>query len=351
MFKFVTDELRFSSLFIVHYVKKRRFRSEMQYFSAFIMVTIYTPIIRSYSSACGWNLIIKLELILKYKLITACITAAVLAGCGSDDSSTSVNIQAYDGAIMGIAGNFSCDNDVSGTIGTTNYQGMGVADATILTYSIESCSFNFVPTSGAVDVSNGKAMDSVSLSIPKGLFTSTSGNTPIATPFTTLVAKALPAGSSYDESSASEVLSKVLGSSFLNNTGLSVSQLMTNLDQSLSSLSGTNKSQLLATTHVLTDVIARSSTDGLTTDQIATATQNIAAKVVIDNPSYGEGTTYVTVPSSVNLDAVKDSVLDTPVDVGVVTKPSSPVENPDSSTGSTGGTGGTGSVGGGTGGA
>lgn len=323
----------------------------MQYFSAFIMVTIYTPIIRSYSSACGWNLIIKLELILKYKLITACITAAVLAGCGSDDSSTSVNIQAYDGAIMGIAGNFSCDNDVSGTIGTTNYQGMGVADATILTYSIESCSFNFVPTSGAVDVSNGKAMDSVSLSIPKGLFTSTSGNTPIATPFTTLVAKALPAGSSYDESSASEVLSKVLGSSFLNNTGLSVSQLMTNLDQSLSSLSGTNKSQLLATTHVLTDVIARSSTDGLTTDQIATATQNIAAKVVIDNPSYGEGTTYVTVPSSVNLDAVKDSVLDTPVDVGVVTKPSSPVENPDSSTGSTGGTGGTGSVGGGTGGA
>ncbi len=322
----------------------------MQYFSAFIVVTIYTPIIRSYSSACGWNLIIKLELILKYKLITACITAAVLAGCGSDDSSTSVNVQAYDGAIMGIVGNFSCTNGVSGDIGKTNFQGMGAASASVLTYAPESCSFNFIPTTGAVDVSNGKAMDSVSLSIPKGLFTA--GSTPIATPFTTLVAKALPAGSSYDESTASEVLSKVLGSNFLNNTGLSVSQLMTNLDQSLSSLSGTNKSQLLATAHVLTDIIARSSTDGLTTDQIATATQNIAAKVVLDNASYGDGTTYVTVPSSVNLDAVKDSVLDTPVDVGVVTKPSSPVENPDNSTdstGSTGGTGGTGSVGGGTG--
>lgn len=319
----------------------------MQYFSAFIMVTIYTPIIRSYSSACGWNLIIKLELILKYKLITACVTAAVLSGCGSDDSSTSVNIQAYDGAIMGIAGNFSCDNDVSGTIGTTNYQGMGVADATILTYSIESCSFNFVPTSGAVDVSNGKAMDSVSLSIPKGLFTSTSGNTPIATPFTTLVAKALPAGSSYDESTASEVLSKVLGSNFLNNTGLSVSQLMTNLDQSLSSLSGTNKSQLLATTHVLTDVMANASASSLTTDQIATATQNIAAKVVNDNTSYGDGVKYVTVPSTVDLDAVKDAVIDdvtTIPDVGVVEKDSQPVENPGNATGGsgTGGTGGNG---------
>ncbi|EKO3437177.1 hypothetical protein NTE19_001005 [Vibrio fluvialis] len=284
---------------------------------------------------------------MKYKLITACVTAAVLSGCGSDDSSTSVNIQAYDGAIMGIAGNFSCDNDVSGTIGTTNYQGMGVADATILTYSIESCSFNFVPTSGAVDVSNGKAMDSVSLSIPKGLFTSTSGNTPIATPFTTLVAKALPAGSSYDESTASEVLSKVLGSNFLNNTGLSVSQLMTNLDQSLSSLSGTNKSQLLATTHVLTDVMANASASSLTTDQIATATQNIAAKVVNDNSSYGDGRKYVTVPSTVDLDAVKDAVIDdvkTIPDVGVVEKDSQPVENPGNATGGsgTGGTGGNG---------
>ncbi|MCE7627916.1 hypothetical protein ACGRPS_04070 [Vibrio furnissii] len=288
---------------------------------------------------------------MKYKLITACITAAVLAGCGSDDSSDSVNIQAYDGAIMGIAGNFSCDNNVSGSIGTTNYQGMGTANASIFSYALETCTFNFIPTVGAVDVSNGKEMDAVSLSIPKGLFTS---GTPIATPFTTLVAKALPEGASYDSSTASDVLSKVLGSSFLNNTGLSVSQLMTNLDQSLSSLSDTNKSQLLATTHVLTDVMANASASSLTTDQIATATQNIAAKVVNDNPSYGDGTKFVTVPSTVDLDAVKDAVIDdvtTIPDVGVVEKDSQPVEDPDNATGSTGGTGGTGSVGGGTGGA
>ncbi|EKO3487339.1 hypothetical protein M3924_002980 [Vibrio fluvialis] len=280
---------------------------------------------------------------MKYKLITACITAAVLAGCGSDDSSTSVNVQAYDGAIMGIVGNFSCTNGVSGDIGKTNFQGMGAASASVLTYAPESCSFNFIPTTGAVDVSNGKAMDSVSLSIPKGLFTA--GSTPIATPFTTLVAKALPAGSSYDESTASEVLSKVLGSNFLNNTGLSVSQLMTNLDQSLSSLSGTNKSQLLATTHVLTDVITRSSTESLTTDQIATAAQNLAKKMIADNPSYSA--TDIVDLTSYDLDQVKDNVLD---DVSSIDSPKvtegKPVENPDNSTGGTGGTGGTGSVGG-----
>lgn len=302
------------------------------------MATIYTPINSSYSSSCGWNLIKKLELILKYKLITACITAAVLAGCGSDNSSPSIGVQAYDGAIMGIVGNFSCTNEEKGSISKTNYYGMGTASASVLGYSPQSCVFNFVPTVGAVDVTNGKPMDAVSLSIPKGLFVA--GTTPVATPFTTLVAKALPSGAIYDESTATEVLTKVFGSSFLNNTGLSVSQVMTNLHTSLSSLSGTNKSTLLATSHVLTDILARPATDGLTPEQIATATQNIAAKVVLDNKDYGNGTTYVTVPASANLDKVKDKVLDTPIAVdGVVEKPSKPVKNPDDTTGGTGGTG------------
>ncbi len=49
---------------------------------------------------------------MKYKLLATCVAAAVLVGCG-DDSNDSSTIQAYDGAIQGMPGNFSCI-DVSG---------------------------------------------------------------------------------------------------------------------------------------------------------------------------------------------------------------------------------------------
>ncbi len=53
---------------------------------------------------------------MKYKLLATCVAAAVLVGCG-EDSNDSSTIQAYDGAIQGIEGNYSCTDD-SGAIVT-----------------------------------------------------------------------------------------------------------------------------------------------------------------------------------------------------------------------------------------
>ncbi len=64
---------------------------------------------------------------MKYKLLATCVAAAVLSGCGcSDDSDTS--FQAYDGAIWGISGSFSCENGQNGSIPETGSTGYATID-------------------------------------------------------------------------------------------------------------------------------------------------------------------------------------------------------------------------------
>ncbi len=258
---------------------------------------------------------------MKYKLLATCVAVAVLSGCGSDkDSDTS--IQAYDGAIQGIAGTFECENGQTGSIPATDSTGYATIDnATVQLYP-ETCTFTFNATAGAVDVSNGKDMSDLSLSIPQGL--AQAGVSPKATPFTTLITKALD-GAEYNESSATTVITSLGLGDLLNSDGVTVSEIMTDLDSvitKLKSSSSANYSKLVATTHILSDVLAKtqdssSSSASLTVTQIATAAQNLATKIVTTYTNYPLNSSgeeiVVNIKSDSNysdLSSVTEEVLD-----------------------------------------
>ena len=279
---------------------------------------------------------------MKYKLLATCVAVAVLAGCnGSDEEIPTTRIQAYDGAVSGMGGTYTCENE-SGTIPKTGSDGFASVASATLKNETNTCSFTFNATPGAKDESNNKDMSSLSLSIPKGLIDS--GGTPIATPITTLVNKAL-AGAEYNESTATEVLTKLgLYEDLVNTSGFTLAKVMADLPSVVESVSsGTNtalKAKVFATTNVLAAVLAKNTVTDVT--KIATAAQNITKKLVSENPNYP---TTATGTASVNLDnydlsTVTDSVIENVADI-----PSAPVEvipDEDTTGGGPGGTGGTG---------
>lgn len=231
---------------------------------------------------------------MKTKLLTACVAAALLAGCGSDGKDPQQQVQAYDGAIKGIQGQYSCTVDgvtQTGVLPATAHSGFSTVSAPVDAFVItnpESCVFTFNPTPGAFDVSNGKLMDEVGLTIPRGL--AASGKQIIATPLTTIIAQTLPEGAVFDTSTASEVLN-ALGLGDILGAGISVDRLLTDLDgvikelqngedEATKKLAGT----LVATTHVLTDVLVKKGS--LTATETATLAKNIASQVTSTNPYY-----------------------------------------------------------------
>ena len=283
---------------------------------------------------------------MKYKLLATCVAVAVLAGCnGSDEEIPTTRIQAYDGAVSGMGGTYTCENE-SGTIPKTGSDGFASVASATLKNETNTCSFTFNATPGAKDESNNKDMSSLSLSIPKGLIDS--GGTPKATPITTLVNKAL-AGAEYNESTATEVLTKLgLYEDLVNTSGFTLAEVMADLPSVVKSVnSGTNtalKAKVFATTNVLAAVLAKNTVTDVT--KIATATLNVAKKTVAQNPNYpasSEGT------ASIDLDNYDLSTLtDNELDVSAIPDVPVKVIPDEDTTGGTGGTG-TGSDGSGTG--
>ena len=101
---------------------------------------------------------------MKYKILALSVVGAILGGCGSDNNNSVPpeqayrNIMAFDPAVMGMKGTYSCDNGATGSLEETNYHGVSeVTDLTVLNYP-ETCTFAYNATAGAVDVSNGKDM-------------------------------------------------------------------------------------------------------------------------------------------------------------------------------------------------
>lgn len=288
---------------------------------------------------------------MKLKLLATCVAVAALAGCnGSDGETPTANVQAYDGAIQGIAGTYSCETDagtVSGQIPKTDATGYASINNDVVRFSPQNCTFTFSATAGAVDVSNGKDMSDLSLSIPKGL--AKAGSAPKATPFTTLVAKALD-GAEYTESAATTVLTDLGFGDILNNGLATPSELMTDLEGVITKLktsSSENYSKLVATTHVLSDVLVKSETLTLSVKQIATASQNIAAKTIKTHANYPTSSTggeiVINIKQDSNyadLSSVASEVLNDS-EIASLPAPKEQESKPVTDTG-TGGTGGTG---------
>ena len=65
---------------------------------------------------------------MKYKILALSVVGAILGGCGSDNTNSvpapSYETMAYDPAIMGMKGTFSCDNGVTGLLEATSYKGI-----------------------------------------------------------------------------------------------------------------------------------------------------------------------------------------------------------------------------------
>ncbi|MBE4586940.1 hypothetical protein BOO29_18750 [Vibrio navarrensis] len=298
------------------------------------------------------------------------MAAALLAGCGSDGKDPQQQVQAFDGAIQGIAGTYTCTADgvtESGALPKTAFSGFSTVTTTVdslLFSNPSSCTFTFNPTPGAVDVSNGKSMADVTLTKPRGL--ASSGNKIVATPFTTLVAQALN-GADYTEAAATQVLQD-LGLGPVLNAGVTAAELMTDLEGAISKLKNsadenTKKlaGQLTATTHVLTDVLVKKGT--LTSTETAVMAKNLAATVTSSNPFYPAagatgtgGNIVVDVKATVDLIVADDTKKDTmtnpattindiPADVkaevGNSESPAKPVDpNPGTGTGTGTGSGG-----------
>ncbi|WGY48426.1 hypothetical protein [Vibrio sp. ABG19] len=288
---------------------------------------------------------------MKYKLLTTCVAVALLAGCGSDnDNDATTGVQAYDGAIRGISGSYTCEDGTSGAIPATGSDGFAYVSGATAVESPNTCSFTFNPTAGAVDMSNGKDMSAVELSIPRGL---AEGSRVQATPFTTLVSRKMEetGATTYDESTAIEVLND-LGLGDLTNQGVTISQIMTDLDSVITQVKQSNPAlgaQLVATTHILSDVLTTNVTD---TTQISNASQNLAKKTVAANPNYPtsqSGGDVVVDVKDYDMSSVTDEVLDdTAIDnlEDVPEQEAEPVDETPTGGGGTGGTGGTGSTGG-----
>lgn len=290
---------------------------------------------------------------MKYKLLTTCVAVALLAGCGSSSDDATTGVQAYDGAIRGISGSYTCEDGTSGSIPATGADGFAYVSGATAVDNPQTCSFTFVPTVGAVDMSNGKDMSAVALSIPRGL---AQGSSVQATPFTTLVARKMEetGATTYDESTAIEVLND-LGLGELTNQGINISQIMTDLDSVIAQVKQSNPAlgaQLVATTHILSDVLTTDVTD---TTQIANASQNLAKKTVAANPDYPTsqaGGEVVVDVKEYDMSTVTDEVLDDAAIEALEDVPEQEAEPVDETptgggaTGGTGGTGGTGSTGG-----
>lgn len=302
---------------------------------------------------------------MKIKLLSAMIAGMVLTGCGSDNSNSvtlpkdkTATIQAFDGAIWGIQGSYNC-GEGDKVVGLTTYEGTVTVKDLAFVNAPENCSFTFKADGTVVpqDSSNGKYLPNITLSIPKGLMAE--GEEATASPLTTIIAKAL-GDNVYDETTATEVLT-ALGLGELLNSGVTVAELLkntANVVEQLNSESPDLYSQLVATTHVLTDVLSTqedATVEALTTVTIALTEATLDAHS--NYPKSDKGDDIVInlteeLASDTTFDdiAAGESVPDTVL--GAINKPDNAVvpPKPEEPTPPTPPTGGTGGTGGGTGG-
>jgi len=287
----------------------------------------------------------------KIKLIAVAVAGILLSGCNDDNGEViGLSVQAFDPAIQYMTAVAECDNAPTET-SITGFDGNAKFLTSAPLTAPETCKFTFTGGSTARDVSNGKSMDGVTYTIPKGMVQA--GSPVTASPMTTLIAKELEAtGGTYSEATATAVLTS-LGLGDVLNNGVDVTELLSNTEAVLEKLTTTNSgnaSLLAATTAVLSDVLKED--PSATATELATSTSALADSVLVSEPNYpknssGEVVTITVTPTDINsvVDDVKADPNTPPTVPPQAPTEGTPVKPTDPPTGGTGGTGGGGGAG------
>ncbi|WP_434566507.1 serine/threonine protein kinase [Vibrio chagasii] len=292
---------------------------------------------------------------MKYKILALSVVGAILGGCGSDNNNSVPpeqayrNIMAFDPAVMGMKGTYSCDNGATGSLEETNYYGVSeVTDITVLNYP-ETCTFTYNATPGAKDVSNGKDMSQVSYKFPKGL--ANYDDLVTSSPISTLIEKEL-GGQRYDESIGEQILNDLgLGDLINNGRATSVADFLRRTQEIIEDLPADEASLVSATAAVISDVLVVSPDASAT--EISKASVAITEEVIKTYPDYptAPGGDDIYLDLTKDPDFIKGVVEEPTKDVTIpdsAEQPSKPVPNPDEGTKPpTGGTDATGAGGGG----
>lgn len=269
----------------------------------------------------------------KYKILATLVAGALLSACNNTSTNDSYAVQAYDPAVQGMQASYKCNDNNYANSGLTDFDGNAqIANDTVVS-TPELCAFKFVGLEGAIDNSNGKDMEGVTYLIPKGL--AQAGQTLTASPLSTALANQL--GDEAYDAEDTAVLTQLLmdlGLDSLLNDGVDASDIFLKTESVVSSLSATNKAQLLATTTVLSDVIKNNPT--ATPAQVVTTTKKVAAAVVAANPTYPVSATGTPLVVTVAAGVIDTESEDAPV--AEITDGEAQVD-PDAATGTGTGTG------------
>lgn len=230
---------------------------------------------------------------MKIKLLSTIVAGIIIAGCGSDNNNTvtpevkAKDVQAYDGAINGMVATYDCEGE---TVATTKAKTDGKGNVTITNNTFadnpEKCAVSLtVPKGGkAYDMSNNKDMSNVSYSIPKGLLES--GRKAAATPFTTLVDKAIKdSGETNPENvDIDSIISDVFTGLGIDTSVVDPKDLMCSPAETLATLDATVAQDIVAKTMVLSDVLVANPEQKLS--DITTVTKTIAKDIIDKNPEF-----------------------------------------------------------------
>ena len=241
---------------------------------------------------------------MKIKLLTTIIAGVLLAGCGGgndnsvdgggDKDKKTTPVLAFDGAINGMVASYTCADGTSGTT-TTKTDGNGLVTVISDTFADkpESCSVVLsLPTGGeAIDMSNKKDMSNVAYSIPQGLLEK--GQKIAATPFTTLVDKAIKQSGetnpeNIDINAITEEVFKDLG---IDTSKVDPKKLMSDPAATLATLDPKVAQDIVAKTMVLSDVLVTHKDNAeISTTDIAAVTTTVADDLITKNPEFPTAT-------------------------------------------------------------
>lgn len=242
---------------------------------------------------------------MKKTLLATIVTSLFLVGCGggSNNSNTvtetvkTSSLTVFDGAINGMDASFSCDDHGKIITGTSEKSSDGYGNVTIkntfFAENPEKCTVTFKASpQGAIDMSNGKKMDNVVYSIPKGMMEP--GKPAAATPFSTLIAKKMASTNGngvIDYTTAKntvfETMTSALGTDASALTADTFEAFLSTPSQTLKTL-GTDApkvSQLIiAQTAVISDVLVATKSDTtLSVEDITKSSAALAANIVKEN--------------------------------------------------------------------
>jgi len=275
----------------------------------------------------------------KIKLLAVAVAGILLSGCNDDNgAANSQAVQAFDPAVQNMAAVAVCTDGTTETSKTDYYGNANFFERTVQA-SPETCTFTFTGGNGAQDISNGKLIGSDVVYItPRGMPRVNGLIT--ASPLTTLIARELEAtGAEYSVDTAGDVLQSLGLDILTNNTGVSVTKLLSNTEAVLDTLSkATDKSgyQLLAaTTASLTEVL-RQSTDSVA--EIAAATEKFAEDTKTKFVVGGTPVKITISPTQVASVVADPNTISAPENKPAV-EDGAPVAPPSEPTGTTGTTG------------